>query len=176
MWPQCSQTNRRVRTGRILSNYKSDRWFFAKREPSYDVWIRTRHKIHGHRNVTRTFRLDDISFTRKHRTLAVPLHIALEECLKTNRVTEFSIRSLLLSSLVLRDTRGERYLVRSKVYETEGAIFRSLRSEVSPLTTRSALLCHRTTRNVSIAKQLQQSKCYDMPQPQNRLLRLYNPE
>ncbi len=176
VWPQCSQTNRRVY--RILSNYEVAVGFSrsASRAMTSELELETIYT--ARLEMSRAHLGWMISRSRGNIVLwlCLALHAALEECLETNRVAEFPLRSLLLSSLALRDTRGERYFVRSKVYETEGAIFRSLRSEVSPLTTRSALLCHSTTRNVSIAEQLQQSKCYGIPQHQNPLLRLCNPE
>lgn len=145
VWPQCSPTNRRVRTGRILSNYKVTVGFSLSASRAMTSELELDKKYTG-REMSRAHLGWMIYPSRGNIVLWLSLStLPSKECLETNRVTEFSIRSLLLSSLVLRDTRGERYLVRSKVYETEGAIFRSLRSEVSPLTTRSALLCHRTT-------------------------------
>lgn len=95
VWPQCSQTNRRVRTGRILSNYEVTVGFSlsANRAMTSELEVETKHTgremspVHLGWMICRS-RANIVLW------LSLFLHTALEECLETNRVAEFPVRSL----------------------------------------------------------------------------------
>ncbi len=102
--------------------------------------------------------------------LCLALHAALEECLETNRVAEFPYAPYYYRHL--------RCVTREESVISYGARCTKLKerfsdpcaSEVSPLNNSVCITLPSTTRNVSIAEQLQQSKVMAIPQHQNPLL------